>query len=210
MTEIVSANTTKERTLRNFLIPSVAEAFLYLLLGFVVLIILKQNVIYNAILRGSLVSSQDIVLNNTAATALYHVTDALGFLSTFMVWVFIGSFCYTAAWVFRNTIHSINTDVEDSRAPTIDPAKNPYWRSQTAKYIAVPVVIAAIISYLFFAVKTTRALVLNGSGGFYLMAHQNIIAWTLFSVLFLALILYGLNLLLHTLVYVFKLLNVGD
>ena len=211
MTKIISSTDNLARQkVKEFLIPSWATILFYIFLGFLTLALLKISVIIDVMLNNSQLTRQDIVVGDNITKTLGKLDSGLGNLSSFLIWMLIGTVIYGGLWVFRNTYHSVATDLTDSHAPTVMNKKQPYWKSNGAKYIAVPSVTIGVLSYIYFMLHTVRVTVLGSATGVYHLVNGNVYLWALLSVLIIALLLYVLNMLMHILAYVYRSLIVGD
>lgn len=211
MTEIATATDNPARQqLKDFLIPAKVTVMFYMFLGILTLALLKMSVIIELLLDSSQVSRRDVVVSDATTRTLTQVDSAFGSLSSFLIWMLIGTVFYSGLWVFRNTYHSVTTDITDSHAPTVLHKNHPYWKSNASKYLAVPAATIGVLIYIYFMLRTIRIMVLGSTTGIFDLVNGNVILWTIMSATLIAILLYVLRLLLRIVTYVYRSLNVGD
>ena len=201
---------TSTQAVLSFLLPSKIEAAWYLLVSLAFVVAIKRSLVVSFLFNGSQVSTQQsISVSDQTTVFVYHISNGFSFFSSFVIWFTLGSVVYLAFWIFKSLVRNVSKDLSTRRSSSTAQAKD-YWQSASLKYLAILATVIAFICYLYIFIRLVTVFLLPQSGGIYQLAQNHIYWWLALVVLLFAGLLYVLNLLMRTLIYVFKSLAGGN
>jgi hypothetical protein len=157
MSQLESQSERLSHRAKNFFLPSVAEASLFILLNIILLIIFNTDAVIKHLDNSVLSAASSISASYSTFTSGFNASfsDALGGrLGQILLWAFIGALAYIGLWLAKNVLNSFENDIiSDHYLHPSSYSHIGYWGSSLSVKTFLLADALVLIAYLFVFLK---------------------------------------------------------